>query len=144
MKLTLKKAQKVVKAAMKKAEELGCKMNISVIDESGVLRAFARMDGAWLGSADISMKKAKTAFLFNMPTGVIGKLSQPREELWQIEGSNNGLITFPGGRPLIISKGEKNITIGAIGVSGSSVVNDDHVSVAGASALSVVKIIKKK
>lgn len=131
MVLTLKKAQKVLKAALKKSEELGTNMNISVIDHSGVLQAFIREDGAWKGSAEISMKKAKTAILFDMPTGIIGTLSQPGQELWQIEGTNGGLVTFPGGLPIIVN----GITIGAIGVSGSSVVNDNAVAEAGVAAL---------
>ena len=75
-------------------------MDIAVVDAGGNLKAFARMDGAWLGSIDISIKKAKTARYFDMPTGEIGKLSQPGGPLYQIEVSNGGLITFPGGVPI--------------------------------------------
>ena len=73
------------------------------------------MDGAWLGSADISIRKARTARLFDMPTGEIGKFSQPGGSLYAIEHSNGGLITFPGGVPIVNTAGE---VIGAIGVSG--------------------------
>ena len=59
-----------------------------------------RMDGAWLGSVDIAIKKAKTATFFQMNTEDIGALSQPGGSLFNIEHSNNGLITFPGGIPL--------------------------------------------
>ena len=58
------------------------------------------MDGAWLGSVDIAIKKAKTATFFQMNTEDIGALSQPGGSLFNIEHSNNGLITFPGGIPL--------------------------------------------
>ena len=90
------------------------------------------MDGAWLGSADIALKKAKTARFFDMNTGEIGKLSQPGKPLFNIEHSNGGLISFPGGIPLKNKDGE---VIGAIGVSGSSVENDHAVADAGASAI---------
>lgn len=132
MNITLEQANKVVEAAYKKALEIDTKMNISVVDAGANLLAFNRMDGAWMGSFDISWKKAKTARLFNMPSGTIGTLSQPGGSLYGIEHSNNGLITFPGG-VLIEQNGE---IIGAVGVSGSSVENDLLVAQAGASVIS--------
>ena len=125
MNITLAQAQKVIAAAEKKSKELDVKMDIAVVDSGANLTAFARMDGAWLGSVDIAIKKAKTARFFDMNTGEIGKLSQPGESLFNIEHSNNGLITFPGGVPLKNKSGE---IIGAIGVSGSSVENDHAVA----------------
>jgi uncharacterized protein GlcG (DUF336 family) len=131
--IDLDQAQTVVAAALKKAEEISTLMNVTVIDAGGNLKAFARMDGAWLGSIDISAKKARTARFFDMDSGAIGNLSQPAGPLYNIEVSNGGLITFPGGVPLKNASGE---IIGAIGVSGSTVENDHTVAVAGASALS--------
>ncbi|APS39538.1 GlcG/HbpS family heme-binding protein [Salegentibacter sp. T436] len=125
MNITLAQAQKVIAAAEKKSKELDVKMDIAVVDSGANLTAFARMDGAWLGSVDIAIKKAKTARFFDMNTGEIGKLSQPGEALFNIEHSNNGLITFPGGVPLKNKSGE---IIGAVGVSGSSVENDHAVA----------------
>ena len=87
------------------------------------------MDGAWLGSVDIAIKKAKTAAFFQMNTEVIGTLSQPGGDLFNIEHSNQGLITFPGGVPLYGSDGAM---YGAVGVSGSSVKNDKIVAEAAA------------
>jgi uncharacterized protein GlcG (DUF336 family) len=107
-------------------------MNIAVVDAGANLKAFVRMDGAFLGSVDISIKKAKTARYFNMPTGKLGELSQPGKPLYNIEFSNGGLITFPGGLPL---KDKAGNIIGAIGVSGSSVENDHEVATAGAAVL---------
>ena len=107
-------------------------MDIAVVDAGANLKAFVRMDGAWLGSIDIAIKKAKTARFFDMNTGDIGGLSQPGGPLYNIEHSNGGLISFPGGVPLKDNDG--NI-IGAIGVSGSSVENDHTVAVAGAEAV---------
>ena len=129
--ISLEQAQAAVAAATVKAAEIGTKMDIAVVDAGGNLKAFARMDGAWLGSIDISIKKACTARNFDMPTGEIGKLSQPGGPLFNIEHSNGGLITFPGGLP-ITSNG---VVIGAIGVSGSTVEDDHVVAEAGVAAL---------
>lgn len=132
MNITLAQAEKIISAAKEKATAIDTKMNIAVVDAGANLVAFVRMDGAWLGSLDISIKKAKTARFFDMNTGSIGELSQPGGSLYNIEHSNNGLITFPGGIPLKNTEGE---IIGAIGVSGSSVENDHTVADAGATAL---------
>lgn len=132
MNITLEQAQKVVAAAIKKSQELGTKMDIAVIDSGINLTAFAREDGAWLGSIDIAIKKAKTARFFNMDTGTIGSLSQPGGALYNIEHSNGGLISFPGGVCIKNADGE---IIGAVGVSGSSVEDDHAVAAAGAAAL---------
>lgn len=129
--IDLETAVRVVDAARKKAEEINTKMDIAVVDAGGNLKAFIRMDGAWLGSIDIAQKKARTARYFDMPTGEIGKLSQPGQPLYNIEVSNGGLITFPGGVPIKNASGD---VIGAIGVSGSTVENDHTVAQAGADA----------
>lgn len=130
--ITLAQAQAVITAAIAKSQKLGTKMDIAVIDAGTNLTAFAREDGAWIGSIDIAMKKAKTARYFNMNTGDIGGLSQPGGALYNIEHSNGGLITFPGGVPI---KNEAGDIIGAIGVSGSSVEDDHAVAQAGADAI---------
>lgn len=129
--IALEAAEKIVAAAKKKAAELKTRMDIAVVDVGGNLKAFARMDGAWLGSIDISIRKARTARLFDMNTGEIGKLSQPGGPLYGIEHSNGGLISFPGGVPL--KQGGE--VVGAVGVSGSTVENDHAVAAAGAAAL---------
>ena len=132
MNITLEQAEKIIVKAKEKSIAIDTKMNIAIVDGGANLVAFARMDGAWLGSLDISIKKAKTARYFDMNTGSIGELSQPGQPLFNIEHSNNGLITFPGGVPIKNASGE---IIGAIGVSGSSVENDHAVAEAGASAI---------
>ena len=129
--ITLSQAHEILQAAVKKAEEIGTAMDIAIVDSGANLKAFLRMDNAWLGSIDIAIKKAKTARFFDMPTGEIGKLSQPGEPLYNIEHSNDGLISFPGGLPLVMN-GE---VIGAIGVSGSSVENDHAVAEAGSAQI---------
>ncbi len=132
MNITLEQAENIISVAKEKSIAIDTKMNIAIVDSGANLVAFGRMDGAWLGSLDISIKKAKTARYFDMNTGIIGELSQPGGPLYNIEHSNNGLITFPGGVPIKSASGE---IIGAIGVSGSSVENDHAVAEAGASAI---------
>ena len=132
MNITLEQAQAAIMAAKAKALEINTLMNIAVVDSGTNLVAFAHMDEAWLGSIDISQKKARTARYFNMPTGEIGKLSQPGSPLYNIEHSNGGLITFPGG---LVIKNAAGQIIGAIGVSGDSVENDHIVAQAGADAV---------
>ena len=130
--ITLEQAQAVLAAALKKAVAINTKMDIAVVDAGANLKAFVRMDDAFLGSIDISIKKAKTARFFNMPTGDLGKLAQPGAPLYHIEFSNEGLITFPGG---VLLKNKDGVIIGAVGVSGSSVEDDHAVASAGAAAL---------
>lgn len=131
--ITLDQAQAAIAAAIKKSQEIGTSMDIAIVDAGANLTAFAKEDGAWQGSIDIAQKKARTARYFDMPTGAIGGLSQPGGPLYNIEHSNGGLITFPGGLPIKNAAGD---VIGAIGVSGSSVENDHTVAEAGAAAVS--------
>jgi uncharacterized protein GlcG (DUF336 family) len=125
-------AHKVLHAAIEYAKSHDLKMNIAVIDAGANLKAFARMDGAWLGSIDIAKKKAETARYFDMPTKAISPMVQPGKPLYHIEFSNEGLITFPGGIPLADADGT---IIGAIGVSGSTVDNDHATAEAGVKGL---------
>ena len=130
MSITLELAEKISAAAKAKAQRIGVPMNIAIVDEGANLVSFHRMDNAWLGSIDISIKKAKTARFFDMDSGEIGQLSQPGGPLYQIEHSNQGLITFPGG---VLLKDSSGKIIGAIGVSGGAVEQDHEVATAGAS-----------
>jgi len=132
MSISLDQAEKLSHVAKAKASEIGVAVNIAIVDEGANLVCFHRMDNAWLGSLDISIKKAKTARFFDMNTGVIGTLSQPGGPLYNIEHSNGGLITFPGGIPIKDAIGK---IIGAIGVSGASVEQDHEVATAGVNAL---------
>ncbi|NHM01195.1 GlcG/HbpS family heme-binding protein [Flavobacterium difficile] len=132
MNITLEQAEAVIAAAKLKATEIDTKMDICVVDAGSNLVAFARMDGAWIGSIDISFKKAKTAAWFTMDTATLTPLVKPDAPLFNIEHSNGGLITFPGG---VIIKNAEGTVIGAIGVSGSSVENDHIVAEAGAKVI---------
>ena len=126
--ITLERAYQVVMAARTKAQEIGVLMNIAVVDEGNNLLAFARMPGAWLGSIDIAQGKAFTARAFDMPTKDLGVASQPGEPLFGINASNQGkIIIFAGGIPL--KEGDR--VVGAIGVSGGTVEQDQEVAEAG-------------
>ena len=129
--LTLEEAQDILKAALAKAKEVAVPMNIAVVDAGGNLKIFARQDGAFLGIIDIAQKKAKTARYFNMSTGELGAAAQPGKELFGIEVTNNGLAIFGGGELLV----RGGVVVGAIGVSGGSVVDDTTVAKAGAAVL---------
>ena len=125
-------AEAMIFAAEAKAKELDVRINIAIVDVGGNLKAFRRMDGAWLGSIDIACRKARTARLFDMPTRAIGELSQPGGSLFNIEHSNGGLISFPGGLPVVNDHGT---VVGAIGVSGSTVEDDQVVAEAAVQAV---------
>lgn len=137
MHVTMENARAAIEAARKKAVRLKTKMCIAVVDSGANLKAFVRMDDAWVGSIDIAIKKAKTACFFGMATGDLGQLSQPAKPLYGIEHSNDGLITFPGGLPIV---DEDGVLVGAIGVSGSSVENDHEVAAAGVDVLGVSEL----
>ena len=153
--LTLAEAQKVLDAALVKAKAQGVPMNIAIVDAGGNLKAFVRQDGAFIGSIDVSTKKAVTARYFNMPTSTLGAAFQPGQELFGIEATNGGLVIFGGGEVRFLLSGgvfmqrmtgllrrcvedynmiEDGDKI-AIGVSGGSVAEDTNVAKAGAAAL---------
>lgn len=134
MHVTYELAEQAMAAAIAKSKKIGTQMCIAVVDSGADLKAFVRMDNAWVGCVDIAIKKAKTACFFAMNTGQIGQLSQPGGPLYGIEHSNDGLITFPGGVPIVDRDG---VLIGAIGVSGSSVENDHQVAKAGVEVIGV-------
>ena len=126
--ITLELAQKVIAAAEKKAADIKQPMNIAVVDGGGNLVAFARMDGAWLGSIQIAQKKAWTSRAFDIETKTLSKFAQPGADFYGIHVTNGGVTIFAGGVPLI--KGKE--VVGAIGVSGGSGKQDQEVAEAGA------------
>jgi uncharacterized protein GlcG (DUF336 family) len=130
--IQLADARRIIAAAEKKAEELGQPMNVAVVDEGGNLIAFERMANAWLGSIDISQKKAWTSRAFDITTKDLGDNSQSGNQFFGIHASNDGkVMIFAGGIPL--KKDGK--VVGAIGISGGSGVQDHAVAEAGAAAL---------
>ncbi|MDV3127467.1 heme-binding protein [Mycobacterium sp. 21AC1] len=129
--ITLTAATKVIDAATAKAREIGQPMNIAVVDDGGHLVAFVRMDGAIKASIDISIRKARTSILMNLPTSALTPLAQPGAELYGLEQTAGGMVIFGGGIPLKVD----DVVIGAIGVSAGSVEQDVSVAEAGAAAL---------
>src|SRR3978361_835608 len=129
--LTLADAKRVIAAAEKKAEEIEQPMNIAVVDEGGNLVAHVRMDKAWMGSVDISIKKAWTSRAFDISTKELAELSQSGDQFFGIHASNGGkVMIFAGGIPL--KRG--NQVYGAVGVSGGMGKQDQAVAEAGAAA----------
>ena len=129
--LRLEDARRIIAAAEKKADEIGQPMNIAVADAGGNLVAHVRMDNAWIGSVDISIKKAWTSRAFDITTKDLADNSQSGDQFFGIHASNDGkVMIFAGGIPL---KKEGKV-VGAIGVSGGSGEQDHTVAEAGASA----------
>ena len=130
--ITLKDARQVIAAAESKAREIRQPMNIAVVDAGGNLVSHVRMDGAWIGSIDISINKAFTARAFDIATAELANNSQPGQQFFGIDASNHGrVMIFAGGVPLR----RNGSVIGAIGVSGGSGDQDQAVATAGASAI---------
>src|SRR4051794_14735661 len=129
--VTPEDARRVIAAAERKAVEIGQPMNIAVVDAGGNLVAHVRMDRAWMGSIDISIKKAWTARAFDIQTKELAELSQSGDQFFGIHASNNGrVMIFAGGVPL--KRG--NEVVGAVGVSGGLGKQDQAVAEAGAAA----------
>lgn len=129
--ITLEDARRIIAAAETKAKEIGQPMNIAVADAGGNLVAHVRMDNAWIGSVDISIKKAWTSRAFDITTKDLADNSQSGDQFFGIHASNNGrVMIFAGGIPL---KKDGQV-VGAIGVSGGSGEQDHAVAEAGAAA----------
>ena len=123
--MTMEKAQLIISAGIVKAKEIGQPMNIAVVDVGTNLTAFARMDGAWLGSIDIAINKAFTAKAFDISTLELGRNSQPGNQFFGIHESNHGrVMIFAGGIPLKMN----GQVVGAVGVSGGSGEQDQAVA----------------
>jgi uncharacterized protein GlcG (DUF336 family) len=129
--ITLEVAQRVIAAGKAKATAIGQPMNIAVVDAGTNLRAFIRMDGAWLGSIDIAINKAFTAKAFDISTQALARNSQPGDQFFGIHVSNHDrVMIFAGGIPLTLN----GAIVGAVGVSGGSGTQDQEVAEAAASA----------
>jgi len=127
--ITLADARRIIAAAESEAEKIGQPMNIAVADAGGNLVAHIRMDKAWMGSIDISIKKAWTARAFDIATKDLAGHSQSGDQFFGIHASNDGkVMIFAGGVPLK-KDGE---VVGGLGVSGGSGEQDQQVAEAGA------------
>jgi uncharacterized protein GlcG (DUF336 family) len=129
--ITLEDARRVITGAEKRAADIGQPQNIAVVDSGGNLVAHARMDGAWIGSVDISINKAWTARAFEMETKALKENSQSGGPLFGIHASNGGrVMIFAGGIPLT----RDGQVVGAVGVSGGDADQDQTVAEAGEAA----------
>jgi len=123
--MTMDKAQLILKAAVAKAQEIGQPMNVAIVDAGTNLTAFARMDGAWLGSINIAINKAFTAKAFDISTMELGRNSQPGDQFFGIHVSNHTrVMIFAGGIPIKMN----GQIVGAVGVSGGSGEQDQAVA----------------
>ncbi|KAK5049335.1 hypothetical protein LTR84_004264 [Exophiala bonariae] len=123
----------VLNAGIERSVEIGVQQNIAVLDPSAFLIGFIHMDNAFLGSIDISQKKAKTVVLYNgIPNNALLNRSQPGGDIYGIEQTNGGTVVFGGGQPIFDPEG---YFIGAVGVSGGTVEEDIDVAVHAAQSI---------
>jgi len=132
MNISLTQADAAIAAARKMADQLGIAVNIAVLDSGTQLTAFARMDGAFLGSIDVALSKAKTSVLFGEATEVLGEWCKPGSPAHGLERTNGGLIVFGGGVPV---RGANGQLIGAVGISGGSPDQDAQIARVAADAV---------
>ncbi|HYC95999.1 MAG TPA: heme-binding protein [Sphingomicrobium sp.] len=132
MSITQTQADTAIAAARKAADAIGVPMNIAVYDDGANMKAFLRMDGAFLGSADIAMNKARTAALFGFNTEALYDFVKPGGTSPGFDRTNGGLIVFAGGIPIKNAEGR---LVGAVGVSGGAVAQDFQVATAAAEAV---------
>jgi uncharacterized protein GlcG (DUF336 family) len=132
MTLTLDRAEMAVRAGREHASTLSVAVCLVVCDAAGHLKAFARMDRAWLGAIDVALRKAKTSVLFEAETQLLWEVSRPDAQAHGLDSSNDGLITFAGGIPLRSVAGD---LLGAVGVSGGQVAQDYAIAKAAADVL---------
>jgi len=131
--VTLADAKRMLSAAEAKAASLGIAYNIAIVDAGGHLVAFARQDGALIGSIDLAIDKAVTARFFDKTTSELATLAQSGRPLFGIQESNAGKVVIFGGGVPIVSGG--NI-VGAVGTSAGTVEQDIEVAEAAIAAVS--------
>jgi len=130
--VSLEDAQRVISAGMEKAREIGQPQNVAVVDAGGNLVSHVRTDGAWLGSVDVSINKAFTARAFDISTKDLAENSQPGDQFYGIDSSNEGrVMIFAGGIPI---KNGSGAVVGGVGVSGGTGEQDQTVAEAAAAA----------
>jgi uncharacterized protein GlcG (DUF336 family) len=129
--ITIAGAHALVAAAVAKALEIGVPMSIAVVDESGILKAFARMDGAGPAGVDIVQNKAYTALSFRTPTQNLAQRLQDQPTQVASFTTTPRVTLLPGGFPIVVSGN----VIGGIGVGGGSGEQDIQVAEAALNAV---------
>jgi len=127
MEITLNQANEILGKAIAKGNEMNVPANIVILDTAGHMKAFVRMDDAYLGSIDIAHGKAKTAMLFRMPSHSVGEFLKPEAGAYGMINTTGGLVGFKGGLPVI----NGDLIIAYIGVSGGSPDQDFEIATAG-------------
>lgn len=127
MNISLQQANQALQQATGKASEIGVPVNIVIVDNTGYLKVFARMDHALIGSIDIALQKAKTSMLFRMDSAAVGAFLQPEAKAYGLELTNGGLLGFAGGKPIMLQEQ----IVGFIGISGGAIVQDEQIAAAG-------------
>jgi uncharacterized protein GlcG (DUF336 family) len=132
IKLTLDAARLILEGSKTKASEIGVDMDIAVVDESGMLLAFYRMDGAKITSIDVAINKAFTAACTRKGTHEYAKSAGAGGPAFGIHASNGGRFTiFGGGLPVMV----EGQCVGGVGCSSGSAEQDQSVAQAGIDAL---------
>ena len=132
MSLTLDDAKRMLQAGEAAAASIGIAYNIAIVDAGGSLVAFARQDGALIGSIDLAVGKAVTARIFDKPTSLLAELAQPGAPLFGIQETNSGrVVIFGGGIPVMLD----GAIVGAVGASAGTVEQDIAVAEAAAAAV---------
>jgi uncharacterized protein GlcG (DUF336 family) len=132
--ISCRQADSILQASRSRADQIGIAVSVVVMDAGGNLKALSRMDGAWLGSIDVAIKKARTSVLFEMETQTVWQFSSPKGSAHGMEFTNGGMVTFAGGIPLKSTDGK---LLGAVGVSGGMVEQDYEVALAAVAVLTV-------
>ncbi|TAK35522.1 MAG: heme-binding protein [Chloroflexota bacterium] len=131
--IDLASAQGMVMAAIEKAREIGVPSAVAVCDESGILKAFARMDGAALLAVRLAKQKALSSVGFGMPThGYYEAIKDDPSMLTSLPHQQD-MVVFGGGYPIVVD----GQVVGAIGVSGGHYTQDQQVALAGLATIEV-------
>ncbi|ABR82213.1 MULTISPECIES: GlcG/HbpS family heme-binding protein [Pseudomonas aeruginosa group] len=132
--LSLQQAERCIAAAIAEARRQGQAVCVAVVDAHANLLAFARMDDSVPGAIDLAQRKARSAALFRLPSGELGRLAGPGQPLWSIEQSNGGLACFAGGMPIA---GAPGACLGGLGVSGGSAAQDQSIAEAAVATAAI-------
>ncbi len=133
MPLSREEAQHVIAAAHARAEEIGIRVTVAVVDEGGLLLSLSRMDGAPPLSAQIAEAKASGAALWLRDGGGLAQVAQDRPAFFEAVGRMTRLPIIPGAGSVMVRRG--GATLGAVGVSGGKPEQDLDCAEAGLRAL---------
>jgi glc operon protein GlcG len=135
LKLNWEGTSRILQAAVKRAEQIGVPMSITIVDEGGHLLGFARTDRGKAHNVPMAIAKARSAAFKQLPTGKTGTLGTPLDDYMGIAltlaGGPENFVTFSGGFPILL----EGHCVGGVGVSGGSADQDNSVAQAGLDAL---------